>query len=142
MAIEQLLKKWFSLVGRVDCFVLGILQHESGKHQRGSAGLHSPLPTLCLDPSPLLSQKGRQCRAARRILPAERHQDKLSTPQKAISWLSGIYSWSWGDATALSVSFLWPLHISTPSPPVHVPIRAQHALPASQISSTVLHLYE
>lgn len=40
-------------MGRVDCFVQRILQHELEKQQRGSVALHSPLPTLCLGPSPL-----------------------------------------------------------------------------------------
>lgn len=39
--VEQLLKRWFSLMGRVDCFVQRILQHELGKQQRGSVALHS-----------------------------------------------------------------------------------------------------
>lgn len=37
-------------MGRADYFVQGVLQHEPGKQHRGSVGLHSPLPTLGLDP--------------------------------------------------------------------------------------------
>lgn len=39
---------------------------------------------------------------------------------EASSWLSGVYFWSWGDAAAFSVLLPWPLHLSLPSPPVHV----------------------